>query len=166
MKNYYKKFIGSQKILKIELSNDLTWSGKPMWKVSFYDGRIQTYPEQVIKQIAIKKKTDATELQKLRCQSIIKEVIKALVDYDSIKPYPTAEKILEIFAEEDLNITDDIKYVMESVNQAVQNTFSGVTNAVNKSIAEANRILWDMESYDKTMMSVHKIIKDNQITKK
>jgi len=162
MKQHIKKFIGDRKIVNIVESSLKTWSGKPMVAVKFGDGKIQTYPVAVMEKVVTHKKSDATELQKRRCTPVIRAILRKMSEgYDPYveDTFPIAKMILEIVAEEDLTVTDDVAYVMQTIEQLANGLGIKVLNAIHESTQNANEAMWGMKLYERTMMDVHRKIK-------
>jgi len=162
MQDYKKWFIGERKIVNQELSENKSWSGLPVYKLKFADNTTKEYPEAVIKRIATQKRIDLTELQKKRTKKVIQLVLSLVANgYDpkTDDNYPIAEKILEMLAEDDLNITDDVRYALETSQVTLQDVCSKVLGAISQSVAEANKVYWGIETHERTMMDVHRVIK-------
>lgn len=164
MNSHKKRFIAQDKILSLEVSENKTWSGKPVWKLKLGNGKTVEYPEAVVRRIATKKRIDLTELQQRRTKKMFELMFTTIAEnYDpkSTDNYPMTEKILEILAEDDLNITDDVRYILETSQLLLQDIASKILEAIAKSVAEANKVFWGMETHKRTMMHIDNVIKND-----
>ena len=100
MIKYIGKFIGQRKIVEVKDAKRKTYLGRNVVEVKFDDKTSKEYPEEILKVIAIKEKTDLTALRDLTAK-------------------PTAEKIMAILVESELPISNPVEaniyYLLQDV---------------------------------------------------
>ena len=126
------RFIGPKKIKSGEATARQTYLGKPIYSISFTDGTQKEYPEEMLEYIVTPKGIDLTELQTITIE-------------------PIAKKIMAIFAESEITITD-ASYISINI----------VPNTLQMNVNKVYSNMWGKENHEVTVRDVNdELLKGN-----